>query len=185
MKLFLTATLLLFRIIASAQNFGSIYIDFPDYYTQKDLNYELKQSIKEKSTATLSRITAGDTSIYTVHCNADSFKIKLTYTIKDDRNRDQDCDFQEETFYCKGCAARRLYETLVIYKFRQQSDNVYFSGGWWDRLEMTVQFNPSNPDLLILTYRKSTLSKKEYKKLYATLKQPDFINDYLQNYWNK
>jgi hypothetical protein len=157
-------------ITLSSQYFGRIYIDFPQKYAEKELDKQIKKGLKKKSISFSSKSMNGDTLIYTIKNNAECFIIKMTFNFKNEILEENDCDIQEYIFDCPACSQKHLQEIISEYQFRQKSENVYLSR-YFDKMEMTVQYSPTNKDYLILTFKRVDLPEEEFKTLYKKLKK--------------
>lgn len=166
---------LLFLIFHSltifCQNFGDTYTSGWETIegVKKDLNKKLKEAKKERTINSTTE-KKNDTLVFSLQDPYDGFVIKTTFNLKHPDFEESYCDFQQIEFDCTPCGKKHLEEIIKINKFRQKSENVYLSS-FLIQTEMTIKYNSGNKDCLVVTYRYVDLPRKEYKKLYRSLKK--------------
>ncbi len=172
MRQFLFLILFLSNLNIIGQTFGDI--NTSGYETLKDIEKELDKQIlkaydKKEISNSIKKII-GDTLVYSINHKTDPFTVTAVFNIEDSISGDKYCGFQEYNFDCTPCSQKHSKDFIRIWKFREQSPNIYLSQ-YFLKSKMIVTYKSDNKDCIIVTFIHIEMSKKKYKELYKSLKK--------------
>lgn len=155
-------------LVIKSQSFGVVFTSgiWTTKNIERELDKEIRKGIKNNVIQQSSKINNGDTLIYNIKHQTDGFTSKYTFNIKDEDV--SYCDFEQYIFDCAPCSQKHLKDFIALCDFRKKSDTVYISNYSY-KTEMTLSYRSNTKDYLILTFRNSDLSKRNFKKIHRKL----------------
>lgn len=135
----------------------------------KELNRDLKKSIKYGIEASLHESLNGDTVVYSTKNHVEGYRVRYIMNLPPTKGTEEKlCGFQEFTFDCSTCSAQHLKDVTNSYGFKKVTENKYLSSYFW-KTELEVIKNPESQECLILVFRYVDKSKRDYKEFYHSL----------------